>query len=89
VSSLTRRGTPVACSTPQGPLYARVFGRPLPREYAMGVVYLRVTADHALRRKGDYLHVRVQDVKIRVRATHASCTGLAPWLSPWRRSKHR
>jgi len=82
-----RRGTPVRCSLAGVPLHAEVFDRQMPREHAMGVVYVRASADHPIARKGDRLYVRVCNVQRRAPRAHAAHLGRLRWSPFGRRHK--
>ena len=66
-----KRGTPVRCQTPQGPLYAVVYDRQLPRERERGLVYVRIAVDHPMGKRGRRVHVYLATVTRRTPGAHA------------------
>lgn len=70
-----KRGTPVRCVTDRGLFHAVVYDHQLPRERERGLVYVRVTADCALARRGQRMHVPVACVSRRTPRAHAGPAG--------------
>lgn len=67
-----KKGIPVICTMAGGLLHGVVYDKQLPRERLRGLVYIRVTADCALARRGQRMHVSVSCVARRTPGAHAS-----------------
>lgn len=67
-----KRGVPVRCTLAGAPLHGVIYDQQLPRERQHGLVYIRVTADCALARRGQRMHVPVSCVARRTPGAHAA-----------------
>lgn len=74
-----KRGVPIVCTMAGTPLHGVVYDRQLPRERERGLVYIRVTADCALARRGRRMHVPVSCVARRAPRAHASRGRVSGW----------
>lgn len=74
-----KRGTPVVCKITGGLLHGVVYDHQLPRERERGLVYIRVTADCALARRGQRMHVPVACVSRRKPGAHAGRSRVSGW----------